>query len=627
MFHVSTSLFFNKEENFMHTQYTRPLWQRWLSVITTLVMILGMLPLAALQSARAAALPFSMERLAEPELLAQSRALNPQLDGYTLDVNVAPVPEAGEVTKEPDQDTYATGEVVTLTATASAGWSFAGWSGYEDWPATHIINIDGNQAVVTIADENKELTATFYPNLDVYVVGDGNVTADPDTKAPGHTAPPVRYEYAYNQVVTLTATPAAGWQFASWSGDVTGDLTPTQTTITMDAYKAVTATFNLPVDVAPEAGIVITHTEETEPVVIIEVPAGAVTETLQLIYTPMNAPSENPPQGFIFAGRAFNLSAYRNGIYVTGFTFESPVSVTLYYSDEDVEDLDVRTLTLQKWNETAGEWIDALCPGYSYDRSTPNKLVVPICCLSQFGLFATPFLPPVAEEGTFKVPESVPGRRSSVLNVVFSDPNDDPINIVAVGAPLIGAAAPTLNDQAIVYTPTQQTLLHPIPYTDHFTYTVRSAESMLQATAWVTVHVLPVTDLAVAQTVHGTMGGLEFVLVGRNLGPHPANGAVISDTFPASLSDIAWTCVSAGGAVCPHAEGNGDIEETLATFPANGVVTYTVSAIILSNVSENNTVTITPPEDVFDLEMDNNSATRVTLYRLILPLVFRDYTP
>src|SRR5215471_182884 len=41
--------------------------------------------------------------------------------------------------------------------------------------------------------------------------------------------------------VTLTAAPAAGWQFGGWSGDLTGTANPA--TITMDGNKAITANF------------------------------------------------------------------------------------------------------------------------------------------------------------------------------------------------------------------------------------------------------------------------------------------------------------------------------------------------------------------------------------------------
>jgi uncharacterized repeat protein (TIGR02543 family) len=52
--------------------------------------------------------------------------------------------------------------------------------------------------------------------------------------------------YASGTVVTLTASPAIGYTFTGWSGDLTGTTNPT--TITMDGNKTVTATF------APSSG-------------------------------------------------------------------------------------------------------------------------------------------------------------------------------------------------------------------------------------------------------------------------------------------------------------------------------------------------------------------------------------
>jgi len=221
-----------------------------------------------------------------------------------------------------------------------------------------------------------------------------------------------------------------------------------------------------------------------------------------------------------------------------------------------------------------------------------------------------------AEDDTYTVPEGVPSTLDVLENDSFTSGN--PITITQVSAPTHGVA--TTNGATIVYTPTAGYLGQ-----DTFTYTISDGE--VEDSAQVTVTVLPVADLAVAQTVRGTMAGLEITLVARNLGPRPAHGAVISDTFPPSLGNITWTCVAASGAACPNASGAGHIEETLATFPADGVVTYTVSAQILVSISKYNTVTITPPAGTLDLNMANNSATRPTLYRLIFPIVFKDYTP
>jgi hypothetical protein len=68
---------------------------------------------------------------------------------YTLTVTVV---GSGSVAKDPDHATYHYGDVVSLTATADLGWTFAGWSG--DLTGTT------NPGTVTI-DGNKGVTATF----------------------------------------------------------------------------------------------------------------------------------------------------------------------------------------------------------------------------------------------------------------------------------------------------------------------------------------------------------------------------------------------------------------------------------------------------------------------------------
>jgi uncharacterized repeat protein (TIGR02543 family) len=67
-------------------------------------------------------------------------------------------------------------------------------------------------------------------SLTLNVLGDGSVSRNPDQPS-----------YTSGTVVTLNATPAAGWNFTGWSGDLTGNTNPT--TITMNTDKTVTATF------------------------------------------------------------------------------------------------------------------------------------------------------------------------------------------------------------------------------------------------------------------------------------------------------------------------------------------------------------------------------------------------
>ena len=67
-----------------------------------------------------------------------------------------------------------------------------------------------------------------------------NVVASPDDKG-SVTKSPNKSSYDFNEAVTLTATPIAGWAFAGWSGDVTGTTNPVTVNVTKNMN--VTATF------------------------------------------------------------------------------------------------------------------------------------------------------------------------------------------------------------------------------------------------------------------------------------------------------------------------------------------------------------------------------------------------
>jgi uncharacterized repeat protein (TIGR02543 family) len=141
---------------------------------------------------------------------------------YTLAVNTI---GSGSVISEPVQATYHYGDVVTLTASADPGWTFAGWSGDL---------ISANNPTTITMDSDKTVTATFVRlgeyTLTVNVIGGGTVDKDPDQPT-----------YSYGDVVTLTASADPGWIFAEWSGDLSGTENPEIITIT--GHTTVTATF------------------------------------------------------------------------------------------------------------------------------------------------------------------------------------------------------------------------------------------------------------------------------------------------------------------------------------------------------------------------------------------------
>lgn len=112
---------------------------------------------------------------------------------------------------------FAPGETATLTAYPNAGWRFARWSGE--------INGSSNPLALTVIDDT-DVVAIFEmesapPTLTLTIGNDGEglVTVDP----PGPFAP--------GQMVTITAVPASGWSFQSWSGHLAGNANPYVMTI------------------------------------------------------------------------------------------------------------------------------------------------------------------------------------------------------------------------------------------------------------------------------------------------------------------------------------------------------------------------------------------------------------
>lgn len=84
-----------------------------------------------------------------------------------------------------------------------------------------------------------------------------------------------------------------------------------------------------------------------------------------------------------------------------------------------------------------------------------------------------------------------------------------------------------------------------------------------------------------------------YVITVTNAGPSSEPAAEIIDNFPAALNNVTWTCSAAGTAICPNANGSGDINET-ADLGDNGTLTYNVDADIDDCSTGNlaNTVTV-----------------------------------
>jgi hypothetical protein len=219
------------------------------------------------------------------------------------------------------------------------------------------------------------------------------IATDPDL-LPGETltftAPALPLWLSLNRtgatIATLSGTPT--------DADV-GDH-PILLQVTDSGWLSDTQAFTLTVSTANDGSIsttvsgstggLLVYEESGAPAVEVAIPTGAVTETTTLVYTPVLTPT-GAPGTLSFAGRAFDLSAYRDGLLLPAFDFETGITITLHYTEDQIAGLDEETLTLAYWD--GGSWtVDGITP---IERDVDaNSVSFWVTHLTDFALFASP---------------------------------------------------------------------------------------------------------------------------------------------------------------------------------------------------------------------------------------------
>ena len=132
----------------------------------------------------------------------------------------------GSIIITPSSGSVLEGTSVSFTANPNGEYIFTGWSG-------SISGTENPKTVTVTSDLN--VIANFelktYP-LIVYIEGEGVVN---------ERVISTKTDYGVGTVVELTATPASGWSFSHWEGDLTGNTNPEQITVLGD--KSVKAVF------------------------------------------------------------------------------------------------------------------------------------------------------------------------------------------------------------------------------------------------------------------------------------------------------------------------------------------------------------------------------------------------
>ena len=99
-----------------------------------------------------------------------------------------------------------------------------------------------------------------------------------------------------------------------------------------------------------------------------------------------------------------------------------------------------------------------------------------------------------------------------------------------------------------------------------------------------------------------------YTLVVTNLGPLATN-ATVTDTKPAQLTGVTWTCAAAGGGTCT-ASGSNNIADAVS-LPVGATLTYTIHATIIAGSGSSsvvNTATVATSGAIVDPDTTDNAA-------------------
>lgn len=127
-------------------------------------------------------------------------------------------------------ETYPKGSTITLTATPSTGYEFAGWTG----------DCEGKSACNVNMDKSRSVTANFIKETEYVLIakieGQGNISGLKEVCNSASCSS----IYTKGAQVTLTASAQNGYKFTGWSGSCSGTAS---CNITMDQAHTATATF------------------------------------------------------------------------------------------------------------------------------------------------------------------------------------------------------------------------------------------------------------------------------------------------------------------------------------------------------------------------------------------------
>src|SRR5690554_6334578 len=109
-----------------------------------------------------------------------------------------------------------------------------------------------------------------------------------------------------------------------------------------------------------------------------------------------------------------------------------------------------------------------------------------------------------------------------------------------------------------------------------------------------------------------------YTIVVENNGPFGVLNAHVSDPVPAGIPaiNVSYTAVASSGSTTAVSGTQTGAIDDYVSLPVGGTVTYTVTVFIPASFTGDlvNTVTVTPPSNIDDVDMTNNTATDVNTF-------------
>jgi multiple sugar transport system substrate-binding protein len=142
-----------------------------------------------------------------------------------------------------------------------------------------------------------------------------------------------------------------------------------------DEADAILATSGPDSAIIPPSGGTLVYTNTQHLSATVEFPAGALVTTQTVSYVPVG---DLPTDGLAFA-------------LVPNLTFSEPVTITIYYRDEDVAGMDESALKLYNYDWSSSPWAEANpCSGYITD-TVNNILQAAVCHFSDYAMMDWPY--------------------------------------------------------------------------------------------------------------------------------------------------------------------------------------------------------------------------------------------